>query len=128
MICYKKLFELMKEQGKNTSHIREHKIIGQETLRKLKLGTGILEQYDYKVPGTKPAIIEKKTRETSIDTKSIESLCRWLNCQPSDIMEHIPNTWENAERLCQALTTDITNPVTPEDLPNKLPMENNTQE
>ena len=44
MICYKKLFELMKEQGKNTSHIREHKIIGQETLRKLKLGTGILEQ------------------------------------------------------------------------------------
>lgn len=123
MISYKKLFILMKEQGKNTSHIRESKIIGQETLRKLKLGTGILEQYDYKIPGTKPAKIEKRTRETSIDTKSVESLCTWLNCQPSDIMEVIPNTWENAERLCQELTTDINNPVIPENLPNKLPME-----
>ena len=50
MIYYGKLFELMKKQGKNTTHIREGKIIGQETLRKLKMGTGILEKYDYKVP------------------------------------------------------------------------------
>ena len=57
----------MKKQGKNTTHIREEKIIGQETLRKLKMGKGILEEYDYKIPGTKQ--IEKRTREKSIDTK-----------------------------------------------------------
>lgn len=118
MISYNKLFELMKEQGKNTSHIRENKIIGQETLRKLKIGTGILEEYDYKVPGTKPAKIEKKTRETSVDTKSIESLCIWLNCQPSDIMEVIPNTWENKEKLCEILQCTV------EELPLKVAMMN----
>lgn len=115
MIYYGKLFQLMKSQGKNTTHIRERKIIGQETLRKLKLGTGVIEQYDYKNPKT--GIIEKKEREISVDTKSIESLCRWLNCQPSDIMEVIPNTLENADRLCEILNCDK------EELPQRVPME-----
>lgn len=117
MISYKKLFELMKVQGKNTTHIREQKIIGQETLRKLNKGTGILEEYDYKIPGTKPAVIEKRTRENSIDTKSIESLCVWLNCQPNDIMEVIPNTWDNADRLCEILG------CTRDELIKRVPME-----
>lgn len=115
MIYYEKFFELMKEQGKNQTHIRENKIIGQETLRKLRIGTGILEEYDYKIPGTKQ--IEKRTRENSIDTKSIESLCTWLNCQPSDIMEVIPNTWDNADRLCEILD------CTREELSKRVPME-----
>lgn len=117
MIYYGKLFELMRSQGKNTTHIRANKIIGQETLRKLKCGTGILEEYDYKVPGTKPAQTEKRTRENSIDTKSIESLCTWLDCQPNDIMEVIPNTWENAERLCEILG------CSKEELSSRVPME-----
>lgn len=115
MITYEKLFTLMKAQGKNTSHIRKENIIGQETLRKLKIGTGILEEYDYKVPGTNQK--EKRTRETSIDTKAIENLCKWLNCQPSEIMEVIPNTQENAEKLCKALKCKM------EDLSKLLPME-----
>lgn len=115
MIYYGKLFEMMKAQGKNTTHIREGKIIGQETLRKLKVGTGVLEQYDYKNPSTKA--VEKKTREISVDTKSIESLCKWLSCQPSDIMEVIPNTPENADRLCDILK------CTREELSQKVPME-----
>lgn len=115
MICYEKLFILMKQQGKNQTHIRERKIIGQETLRKLRSGTGILEEYDYKIPGTKK--VEKRTRENSIDTKSIESLCTWLNCQPSDIMEVIPNTWENADRLCEILKCEQ------EELSKRVPME-----
>jgi DNA-binding Xre family transcriptional regulator len=122
MISYKKLFELMKKQGKNTSHIRNENIIGQETLRKLKIGTGILEEYDYKIPGTKPAKYEKRTRETSVDSKSIEALCIWLDCQPNDIMEVIPNTFENADRLCEALS-DKNHQVTPDELPAKLNMQ-----
>lgn len=120
MIYYGKLFELMKSQGKNTTHIREEKVIGQETLRKLKRGTGLLEEYDYKIPGTKQ--IEKRTRENSIDTKSIESLCIWLNCQPNDIMEVIPNTWENADRLCEILG-DKDKPLPEEELSSRVPME-----
>lgn len=120
MIYYGKLFDLMKKQNKNTTHIREEKIIGQETLRKLRMGTGILEEYDYKIPGTKQ--IEKKTRENSIDTKSIESLCTWLDCQPNDIMEVIPNTWENADRLCEILSTKD-NKCTRDELPKRVPME-----
>ena len=115
MIYYNKFFELMKKQGKTQTQIRESKIIGQETLRKLRIGTGILEEDDYKVPGTKQ--IEKKTRENSIDTKTIESLCIWLNCQPSDIMEVIPNTWDNADRLCEILGCER------KELPNRVPME-----
>lgn len=120
MIYYGKLFDLMKKQNKNTTHIREEKIIGQETLRKLRMGTGILEEYDYKIPGTKQ--IEKRTRENSIDTKSIESLCTWLDCQPNDIMEVIPNTWENADRLCEILSTKD-NQCTREELLKRVPME-----
>lgn len=121
MISYCKLFELMKEKGKNTSHIRNNNVVGQETLRKLKIGTGILEEYNYKIPGTKPAQYEKRTRKTSVDSKSIEALCTWLNCQPNDIMEVIPNTWENANRLCEALS-DKNHQVTPDELPSKLNM------
>ena len=46
MIYYGKLFDLMKVSGKNKAHIRSEKIIGQETLRKLIVGTGILEEYE----------------------------------------------------------------------------------
>lgn len=122
MISYKKLFALMEKQGKKKKDLREEKIIGQETLRKLILGTGVLEEYDYKVPGTKdPVVIEKRTREISVDTKSIESLCTWLNCQPNDIMEVIPNTWENAEKLCVALGIDK-EPLNNEELSKRVIM------
>lgn len=127
MICYKKLFDLMKAQGKNTAHIRAEKIIGQETLRKLKMGTGVFEEYEYKSKdrdseGKQITISETKVRETSVDTKSIESLCIWLNCQPSDIMEVIPNTWENADRLCEIFSTKD-HVCTREELPARVPME-----
>lgn len=122
MIYYGKLFDLMKLKGKNTTHIREEKIIGQETLRKLKTGTGVLEEYDYKskekdTEGKITIKTEKKTRETSVDSKSIEALCTWLECTPNDIMEVIPNTWENADKLCEILKCKK------EDICQKLNME-----
>ena len=122
MICYNKLFELMKTQGKYTTHIRNEKIISQDTLRKLRKGTGIIDEGrdpNNILPNGKQA---KKTRITAVDTKSIESLCIWLNCQPSDIMEVIPNTWDNADKLCKILG-DEKNPLPREELPFKVPME-----
>lgn len=117
MIYYGKLFELMKKQGKNTTHIREGKIISQDTLGKLKKGTGIIDEGrdpNNILPNGKQA---KKIRITAVDTKSIESLCIWLNCQPNAIMEVIPNTWSNADRLCEILN------CTKEELPTRVPME-----
>ena len=117
MIYYEKLFRLMKQQGKNTTHIREEKIVSQDTLGKLRRGTGI---YDI---GKDPNNLDengkatKKTRINSVDTKSIESLCTWLNCQPNDIMEVIPNTWKNADRLCEIFD------CSKDELSSKVPME-----
>lgn len=119
MIYYGKLFELMKSKGKNTSHIRTEKIISQDTLGKLKRGTGIIDEGrdpNNILPDGKQA---KKLRITAVDTKSIESLCTWLGCQASDIMEIIPNTQENADRLCEILK------CTKEELPERVPMQEN---
>lgn len=117
MISYEKLFELMKAQGKNTTHIRMEKIVSQDTLGKLRKGTGIIDEGrdpNNILPDGKQA---KKVRITAVDTKSIESLCVWLHCQPNDIMEVIPNTWENADRLCEILK------CTREELSERVPME-----
>ena len=122
MIYYGKLFELMKSQGKNTTHIREEKIISQDTLRKLRKGTGIIDEGrdpNNRLPDGKQA---KKLRITAVDTKTIESLCTWLNCQPNDIMEVIPNTWENADRLCEILG-DKDKPLPKEKLSSRVHME-----
>ncbi|MDD3361532.1 MAG: hypothetical protein PHW34_07665 [Hespellia sp.] len=116
LIYYEKLFNIMKIRGKNTSRIREEKIIGQETLRKLKTGTGIFEEYKDPNNSTKDNPVFKR-RITSIDTKAIESLCTWLECTPNDIMEVIPNTIDNSERLCKILGCTV------EELPSKVPME-----
>ena len=115
MIYYGKLFALMKAQGKNTTHLRAERIVGQETLRKLRAGTGIFENYEYKIPDGGQT--EVRIRENAVDTKSIESLCTWLNRQPDEIMEVIPNRWSNADKLCGILKCSRA------ELPEKVPME-----
>ena len=129
MIYYGKLFDLMKEQGKNKTHIRNEKIVSQETLGKLVKGTGI--RMECKNPNLTekekedPNVNKKVKRITAVDTKSIESLCEWLNCQPGDIMEVIPNTWDNAERICNILGVAFKKkrPLTEKELIETVPME-----
>ena len=64
-IKYDKLFALLKEKGYTTYKIRQDKLIGQGTLTAIKNGTG------------------------GLDARTIERLCRVLNCQPGDIMEYV---------------------------------------
>ncbi|MDR1689545.1 MAG: helix-turn-helix transcriptional regulator [Clostridiales bacterium] len=64
---YDKLFALLKERGLTMYSLRKDKIIGTETLEKMRKGKG------------------------HIDTRSIESLCKYLNCQPGDLMEYVPD-------------------------------------
>jgi len=64
-IRYAKLFELLKEQGLSKYALRRDKVVGTETLEKMRKDEG------------------------HVDTRSIDSLCRYLHCQPGDIMEYI---------------------------------------
>lgn len=64
-IKYDKLLALLKENGYTSYKIRKEKLIGQGTLTALKNGTG------------------------GLDSKTINRLCKVLECQPGDIMEYV---------------------------------------
>lgn len=62
-IKYDKLIALLKENGYTSYKIRQEKIIGQATYKKIMEGG-------------------------DIDTRTIAKLCKVLHCQPGDIMEY----------------------------------------
>ncbi|MCD8026183.1 MAG: helix-turn-helix transcriptional regulator [Clostridiales bacterium] len=64
-IKYSKLFELLKEKDLTMYSLRKNKVIGTETLEKMRKGVG------------------------HIDDRSINHLREFLNCQPGNIMEYI---------------------------------------
>ncbi len=66
MIKYDKLINLFKERGINGYTIKKNKIIGQATFKKILEGG-------------------------HVDTRTIDHLCKYLNCQPGDIMEYVPD-------------------------------------
>lgn len=63
-IKYDKLIQMLNARGVNTYTIKTQKIIGTETYKKIMQGG-------------------------HIDTRSIEKLCKYLNCQPGDILEYV---------------------------------------
>lgn len=66
-IRFNKLLALLAERNISIYRLKTEKIIGTATLDKLRTGTG------------------------NIDTRSINALCAYLNCQPGDIMEYVPD-------------------------------------
>lgn len=64
-IIYDKLFELLKQKGMTMNTLRKNKVVGTETLEKMRKKVG------------------------HIDDRSINKLCAFLNCQPGDIMEYV---------------------------------------
>lgn len=69
-IVYDKLFALMSERGLNAYTLQKEKIIGNATIIKLQKNQG------------------------NIDTRSIVRLCKYLQCQPGDIMEYVEDETE----------------------------------
>lgn len=64
-ICYNKLLSILKSKGITSYTItKKDKIIGQATWKKIH-------------------------ENGHIDTRTIEALCKYLNCQPGDIMEYV---------------------------------------
>ena len=69
-IVYTKMFDLLKEKGYSTYRIRKEKLISEGSLTAIRSGKGGLEH------------------------KTIERLCRVLNCQPGDLMEYVKDSEE----------------------------------
>lgn len=67
MLRYDKLFLRLKEAGWTPSKIRDTGLIGQGTYYGMKKGT------------------------KGLDARTINKLCRVLNCQPGDLMEYVPD-------------------------------------
>lgn len=66
-INFNKLLEILSQKGKTPYSLRKDKVVGTETIKKLQCGTGI------------------------IDTRTINNLCKYLDCQPGDLMEYVPD-------------------------------------
>lgn len=63
-ISYEKLFNLLKTRGKTEYYLRQN--------------------------GISPSILSKlKNKTGGLDHRTIDKLCKLLNCQPGDIMEYI---------------------------------------
>lgn len=71
-IKYDKLIMLMKERGLTSYRCKADKVIGQATYK---------------------SIMEGK----DIDTRTINNLCKWLKCQPGDILEFVPDSNDTGE-------------------------------
>jgi len=67
-IKYNKLLQLLETKGISIYKLKSEKVIGTATLDKIRKGEG------------------------HIDTRTIESLCHYLKCQPGDIMEYIDDS------------------------------------
>lgn len=67
-IVYNKFFDLLKAKGVTMYTLRKDKVIGVASMEKMRKGEG------------------------HIDTRSIERLCEYLDCQPGDIMEYVKTT------------------------------------
>ena len=72
-ISYEKLLNIFKKKGITSYSItKKDKILGQATWKKIH-------------------------ENGHIDTRTIEALCKYLNCQPGDIMEYIPDPPDNSD-------------------------------
>lgn len=68
MIRYKlNILEAMRERGYTSYRVRRDKILGENTMQKIRTGN------------------------TSINLETLDILCGLLECQPGDLIERVPN-------------------------------------
>lgn len=84
-IVYGKFFALLKEQKKTMYDLRKDKVVGVATIEKMRKSEG------------------------HIDTRSIEKLCEYLDCQPGDIMEYVREPSKNCQNCRHVCIGDDSN-------------------
>ncbi|EEG30288.1 hypothetical protein CLOSTMETH_02019 [[Clostridium] methylpentosum DSM 5476] len=62
-ISYKKLFDLMARKG--------------------------IKKFDLRKWGLSPTIVDRLVKDNNVNTSTISTLCKILDCQPGDIMEYV---------------------------------------
>lgn len=62
-ISYRKLFDLMEQKG--------------------------IKKFDLRKWGLSPTIVDRLVKDNNVNTSTISTLCKILDCQPGDIMEYI---------------------------------------
>lgn len=67
------ILDELKNRGFTTYRIRKEKILSEGTLQKFR------------------------NNDTAVTLGNIETICKLLDCQPSDIMEYIPDESENSK-------------------------------
>ena len=73
MISFKPLENLLKSQGKTKTFLKSEKILGGGTFTTIS------------------AAIKTPIKE-GVSISAIDDLCKALNCQPSDLIEYIPDS------------------------------------
>ena len=67
MISFEPLLRLLKDRNISLYHFKRDKLIGTSTIDSIRTGN------------------------KGVTTDSINAICRYLNCQPGDIMEYVPD-------------------------------------
>lgn len=97
-IKFDKLFALMKVRGMKPHALRHARIVGNATLEKLK-NLSDLPKRD----GSE----KDKNYQGFIDTRTINNICKWLDCQPGEIMEWVPDEPGEAESAEESSEAEI---------------------
>ncbi len=64
-VSYQRLFSMLSEKGLKKYYLRQN--------------------------GINPKVVDALSKNKNVNVSSIMDLCKLLNCQPSDIMEYIPD-------------------------------------
>lgn len=56
-----------------------------------KMDENGIKKFDLRKAGVNSQILDKVLNNGNVDTRTINKLCRLLNCQPGDIMEYVPD-------------------------------------
>lgn len=81
MICYDRLLKIFDERKITSYTIRKDNVIGQASWKKIHEGG-------------------------HVDTRTLDALCKYLNCQPGDIIEYIPDEEQNAVGVDKTMKSD----------------------
>lgn len=81
MICYDRLLKIFDERKITSYTIRKDNVIGQASWKKIHEGG-------------------------HVDTRTLDALCKYLNCQPGDIIEYIPDEEQTAVGVDKTINSD----------------------
>ena len=81
MICYDRLLKIFDERKITSYTIRKDNVIGQASWKKIHEGG-------------------------HVDTRTLDALCKYLNCQPGDLIEYIPDEEQTAVGVDRTVNSD----------------------